>query len=134
MEKIEVLPFNHNLDNFWQAVNIIDKDLFEALVDFEKFNSFDLSKKLRVLSITILVTIKAIIRSLNDGRNALPVLFILVCDFDKKESEIIELIEKNLIKYLKMTGESLEQFEKDLNKLFSSINNLHFSVYTLKDS
>ena len=114
MKEVKVLPFNHDSDDFWQAVNITSKELCEALIDFKKFNSFDLPKKLRILSVAIFAEIKAIMKNLNNGKNILPILFALICDSNKKESEIIELIEKNLI--------ALEQFEENLNKLFSFIS------------
>ena len=123
LKEIEVLPFKHDANDFWQAVGITSKDLSEALSDIKKFNSFNLSKRLRILSITALITLKALLRNLDNEGSILALLIALVCESSgKRDSERVEIIEENLIEYLKRAKVSLKQFEESLNRLFDSIS------------
>ena len=126
--QIKTLPFDHNANDFWQAIGITNKELSEAILKPEEFYSLnEIDRKLRILSTLIFTVIKGIIKLLSG--NVLSVLFVLVCDFDKKSSEVIEIIERNLIIYAKDENKSLEDFNKFLNVLFEKMNSICLSQY-----
>ena len=126
--QIKTLPFDHNANDFWQAIGITNKELSEAILKPEKFYSLnEVNKKLRILSALVFTVVKGIIKLLSG--NVLSVLFVLICDFDKKNSEIIETIERNLIMYAKDKNKSLEDFNRFLNVLFEKINSICLSQY-----
>ena len=126
--QIKTLPFDHNANNFWQAIGITNKELSEAILKPEEFYSLnEIDRKLRILSTLIFTVIKGIIKLLSG--NVLSVLFVLICDFDKKSSEVIEIIERNLIIYAKNENKSLEDFDKFLNVLFEKMNSICLSQY-----
>ena len=126
--QIKTLPFDHNANDFWQAIGITNKELSEAILKPEEFYSLnEIDRKLRILSTLIFTVIKGIIKLLSG--NVLSVLFVLICDFDKKSSEVIEIIERNLIIYAKNENKSLEDFDKFLNVLFEKMNSICLSQY-----
>ena len=126
--QINTLPFDHNANNFWQAIGITNKELSEAILKPEEFYSLsEIDRKLRILSTLIFTVIKGIIKLLSG--NVLSVLFVLICDFDKKSSEVIEIIERNLIIYAKNENKSLEDFNRFLNILFEKMNSICLSQY-----
>ena len=126
--QIKTLPFDHNANDFWQAIGITNKELSEAMLKPEEFYSLnEIDRKLRILSTLIFTVIKGIIKLLSG--NVLSVLFVLICDFDKKSSEVIEIIERNLIIYAKNENKSLEDFDKFLNVLFEKMNSICLSQY-----
>ena len=121
--QIKTLPFDHNANDFWQAIGITNKELSEAILKPEEFYSLsEIDRKLRILSTLIFTVIKGIIKLLSG--NILSVLFVLICDFNKKSSEVIEIIERNLIIYAKSENKSLEDFDKFLNVLFEKMLSL----------
>ena len=126
--QIKTLPFDHNANDFWQAIGITNKELSEAILKPEEFYSLnEIDRKLRILSTLIFTVIKGIIKLLSG--NVLSVLFVLICDFDKKSSEVIEIIERNLIIYAKNENKSLEDFDKFLNVLFEKMSSICLSQY-----
>jgi len=126
--QIKTLPFDHNANDFWQAIGITNKELSEAILKPEEFYSLnEIDRKLRILSTLIFTVIKGIIKLLSG--NVLSVLFVLICDFDKKSSEVIEIIERNLIIYAKDENKSLEDFDKFLNVLFEKMSSICLSQY-----
>jgi len=126
--QIKTLPFDHNANNFWQAIGITNKELSEAILKPEEFYSLsEIDRKLRILSTLIFTVIKGIIKLLSG--NILSVLFVLICDFNKKSSEVIEIIERNLIIYAKNENKSLEDFNRFLNILFEKMNSICLSQY-----
>ena len=126
--QIKTLPFDHNANDFWQAIGITNREFSEVILKPEKFYSLnEMDRKLRILSALIFTVVKGIIKLLNG--NVLSVLFVLICDFDKKNSEIIETIERNLIMYAKDKNKSLEDFNRFLNVLFEKINSICLSQY-----
>jgi len=126
--QIKTLPFDHNANDFWQAIGITNKELSETILKPEEFYSLnEIDRKLRILSTLIFTVIKGIIKLLSG--NVLSVLFVLVCDFNKKSSEVIEIIERNLIIYAKNENKSLEDFNKFLNVLFEKMNSICLSQY-----
>ena len=126
--QIKTLPFDHNANDFWQAIGITSKEFSEAILKPEEFYSLnEIDRKLRILSTLIFTVIKGIIKLLSG--NVLSVLFVLVCDFDKKSSEVIEIIERNLIIYARDENKSLEDFNKFLNVLFEKMNSICLSQY-----
>ena len=126
--QIKTLPFDHNANDFWQAIGITNKELSEAILKPKEFYSLnEIDRKLRILSTLIFTVIKGIIKLLSG--NVLSVLFVLICDFDKKSSEVIEIIERNLIIYAKNENKSLEDFDKFLNVLFEKMNSICLSQY-----
>ena len=128
--QIKTLPFDHNANDFWQAIGITNKELSEAILKPEEFYSLsEIDRKLRILSTLIFTVIKGIIKLLSG--NILSVLFVLICDFNKKSSEVIEIIERNLIIYAKNENKSLEDFDKFLNVLFEKMNSICLSQYCL---
>ena len=126
--QIKTLPFDHDANDFWQAIGVTNKEFSEAILKPEEFYSLnEIDRKLRILSTLIFTVIKGIMKLLSG--NVLSVLFVLVCDFDKKSSEVIEIIERNLIIYAKDENKSLEDFNKFLNVLFEKVNSICLSQY-----
>ena len=131
--QIKTLPFNHNANDFWQAIGITNKELSEAILKPEKFYSLnEVNKKLRILSTLVFTVVKGIMK-ISSG-NILSVLFVLICDFNKKQSEMIEIIERNLIIYAMDRNKSLEEFSRDLDVLFGEINSICLFQYSLYES
>ena len=128
IDQIETLPFDHNSENFWQAIGITNREFSEVILKPEKFYSLDeMNKKLRILSALVFTVIKGIMK-ISSG-TILSVLFALICNFNKKQSEMIEIIERNLIIYAKDGRKTLEEFNEFLNALFEKISLICLSQY-----
>jgi len=117
-KQIKTLPFNHNSDDLWQAINITEDEFFEILFEPEKFYFLDeIPKRLRIFSVLVFMVMRQMMEVF-DKKDFLPIFLALIYDYSRKRSEIIEVIERNLVDYAINGGVSLEKFNKDLNTLF----------------
>lgn len=105
---IKTLPFNHNSENFYEAIGIPSEKIKEIFENPSKFDSLSSEEKLRITVCLGLFLMRTIINFFPD---IISLFFALSYDKDKF-SHLVEIIEKNLLKLIKEKNLSFEYILK----------------------